>query len=156
MPDYPPLSTRLIGETESALGALLTPLLAEVGLTFLQWATLSVAITSDPCEGGPGLTRDQLAAQVRHARKAGPAEVAAAVDGLAEAGTLTTEGGRAAVTEAGRARYVQVRARLDGIIGRLFDLPADDLATAGRVLATVAARANAVLALAVPVERAAS
>jgi hypothetical protein len=37
VPDYPPLSSRLVGETESALGALLAPLLAEAGLTFLQW-----------------------------------------------------------------------------------------------------------------------
>jgi len=146
MPDYPPLSTRLIGETESALGALLTPLLNEAGLTFLQWAALSVALAASTPGAGPGLTRAQLADQVAHARKAGPAEVAAAVAGLAEAGLLTTGGSQAAVTEAGRARYGQVRVRLDGIIGQLFDLPADDLATAGRVLATVTARANAVLA----------
>lgn len=146
MPGYPPLSTRLIGETESALGALLIPLLNEAGLTFLQWAALSVALAASAPGAGPGLTRDQLADQVGHARKAEPAEVAAAVAGLAEAGLLATGGGQAAVTEAGRARYDRVRAPLDEIIGQLFDLPADDLATAGRVLATVTARANAVLA----------
>ena len=42
MTDYPQLSTRLIGETESALGALLAPLLAEAELTFIQWVVLSL------------------------------------------------------------------------------------------------------------------
>jgi hypothetical protein len=36
MPDYPPLSTQVIGQTESALGALLEPLLARTGITFHQ------------------------------------------------------------------------------------------------------------------------
>ena len=37
MSGYPPLNTQVIGQAESALGALLEPLLAEVGLTFQQW-----------------------------------------------------------------------------------------------------------------------
>lgn len=43
----------------------------------------------------------------------------------------------------GRAKYGQIRGTLEEITGRLFDFPAEDLATAGRVLALVTARANA-------------
>jgi hypothetical protein len=46
----------------------------------------------------------------------------------------------------GEARYAGVRAHLAGVTRALFDFPADDLAVAGRVLATVTARASAVLA----------
>jgi DNA-binding GntR family transcriptional regulator len=57
------------------------------------------------------------------------------------------DGARFALTEAGQARYRQIRTALDGITARLYgDLPAEDLATAGRVLAIVTARADAELA----------
>jgi hypothetical protein len=36
MPDYPPLSTQVIGQAESALGALLDTLLDETAITFGQ------------------------------------------------------------------------------------------------------------------------
>jgi len=51
------------------------------------------------------------------------------------------------LTDAGQARYQQIRAAIGEINARLYgDLPADDLATAGRVLTTITARANAELA----------
>ena len=40
----------------------------------------------------------------------------------------------------------RIRARIEEVTSGLFDFPADDLATAGRVLATVTERANAFLA----------
>ena len=47
----------------------------------------------------------------------------------------------------GQARYHEIRAALEDITTRLFaDFPSEDLATAGRVLAIVTARANAELA----------
>ena len=50
------------------------------------------------------------------------------------------------LTDPGRARYDEIRGALDAVTARLYgDLPADDLATAGRVLATVTTRANAEL-----------
>jgi hypothetical protein len=53
------------------------------------------------------------------------------------------------LTDAGRTRYRQVREQVDAITGRVFgDLPDADLATAGRVLAVVTARASAEIAAA--------
>jgi len=144
MPDYPPLSTRLIGETESALGALLAPLLAEAELTFLQWVVLS--LTAAGGASGPGITRDQLAGQITNVRKVDAADASAAIGELENAGALVTTGGQLTLAGAGQASYRQVRARVEEITAYVFDLPADDLAAAGQVLATITARANTVLA----------
>lgn len=144
MPDYPPLSTSLIGETESALGALLAPLLAEAELTFLQWVVLS--LTTADGASSPGIGRDQLVDRITNVRKLDAADVSAAISELENAAALVTTGGQVTLTDVGQARYDQVRARVEEITDYVFDLPADDLATAGRVLATITARANTVLA----------
>jgi hypothetical protein len=150
MPDYPPLSTKVIGETESALGALLTPLLAEARLSFLEWVAL--ALTTAAGAAGQALTRDRLIARIADSRKADPADVSAAIAGLESAGALTAAGGGAVtLTEAGRASHAGLQGRLAEITGYLFDLPEGDLAVAGRVLATITARANSVLAGIAPV-----
>ena len=144
MPDYPQLSTRLIGETESALGALLAPLLAEAEMTFLQWVVLS--LTAAGGATSPGIDRDQLIDRITNARKVDAADVSAAITELENAAALVTAGGQVTLTDLGRASFSRVRARVDEITDYVFDLPAEDLAAAGRVLATVSARANSVLA----------
>ncbi len=50
------------------------------------------------------------------------------------------------LTERGQARHGQIRRAIDELTARLFDFPAEDLATAGRVLSIVTTRANAELA----------
>ena len=140
MPEYQPLSTQAIGQAESALGALLEPLLAETGTTFQQWLVLTVTAASSA-----GIDRGQLVTRIRDARKVAAATVDAAIDELT-ADRLVTANGLVALTEAGRARYHRIRGALEEITSRLFDFPAEDLATAGRVLSTVTARANAMLA----------
>jgi hypothetical protein len=149
--DYPQLSTRLIGETESALGALLAPLLAEAEMTFLQWVVLS--LTAPGGASSPGIDRDELIERIAHIRKVGAADVSAAIDGLEKAAALVTAGGQVTQTELGRASFSRVRTRVDEVTGYVFDLPAEDLAAAGRILATVSARANSVLAGAGPAAR---
>ena len=144
MPDYPPLSTQVIGTTESTLGALLEPLLAEAGLTFPQWVVLVIA-TARGAHGAP-VDRDRLIAAVTGARKFDQAEVAAAIAELGAAAALQVGNGTVTLTEVGRARHGQVRARLTEITARLFDFPAEDLATAGRVLGVITERANTLLA----------
>src|SRR5215469_6398210 len=134
MPDYPPLSTQVIGQAESALGALLDPLLAGTGITFSQWLVLTVTAAS-----GAGIDRGQLVARISNARKVDGATVGTAL-------TEVTADGPAALTDAGRATYHRVRRALEQITAQLFDFPAEDLATAGRVLIIVTARANALLA----------
>jgi hypothetical protein len=144
VPDYPPLSTRLVGETESALGALLAPLLAEAELTFLQWVVLS--LTTAGGASRPGIGREQLVDRITNIRKVDAADVSAAISELENATALVTTGGQVTLTDLGQARYDHVRARVEEITAYVFDLPADDLATAGRVLATITTRANTVLA----------
>ena len=52
-----------------------------------------------------------------------------------------------AVTDHGADRQLLIRGEIDTITARLYgDLPAEDLATAGRVRVTVTERANAMLA----------
>jgi len=140
MPDYPPLSTQVIGQAESALGALLDPLLAGTGITFGQWLVLTVTAAS-----GAGIDRGQLVARISDARKVDGATVGAALTEATAAGLVTADG-PVALTDDGRAAYHRIRGPLEQITARLFDFPAEDLATAGRVLSIVTARANALLA----------
>jgi hypothetical protein len=140
MPDYPPLSTQIIGQAESALGALLEPLLTGTGITFHQWLVLTVTAAS-----GASIDRDQLIARISAARKLDGAAVETAIAELAAAGLVTADG-PVALTDAGRTRYHGIRGALEEITALLFDLPPEDLATAGRVLSIVTSRANALLA----------
>src|SRR5512142_1992272 len=64
MSDYPSLNTQVIGQAESALGALLEPLLAGAGITFQQWLVLTVTAAS-----GGRADRGQLVARISGARK---------------------------------------------------------------------------------------
>ena len=139
MQTYPSLSTQVIGQAESALGAILDPLLAMTGTTFQQWLVLTVTAAS-----GADIDRSTLVAKIASARKMDAAEVEAAIGELAAAG-LARADSRVTLTEAGQARYTGIRAALEKITARLFDFPAEDLATAGRVLAILTARANAEL-----------
>ena len=140
MSDYPPLNTQVIGQAESALGALLEPLLAGAGITFQQWLVLTVTAAS-----GGRTDRGQLVARISAARKVDGTAVETAIAELAAAG-LATVTGPLALTDAGRNVYQRVRGAVDELNAELFAFPPDDLATAGRVLSVVTARANAVLA----------
>jgi DNA-binding MarR family transcriptional regulator len=139
MRTYPSLSTQVIGQAESALGAILDPLLARTGTTFQQWLVLTVTAAS-----GADIDRATLVARIAGARKIDGAEVETAIGELAAAG-LARAASRVTLTEAGQARYTGIRTALEEITARLFDFPAEDLATAGRVLAILTARANAEL-----------
>jgi hypothetical protein len=140
MPDYPPVSTQVIGQTESALGALLEPLLAGTGITFHQWLVLTVTAAS-----GASIDRSQLIARISDARKLDGATVEAAITELTAAGLVTADG-PLALTDVGRTRYHSIRGTLEEITARLFDFPPEDLATTGRVLSIIVSRANALLA----------
>src|SRR5215467_4865062 len=145
MPTYPSLNTQVIGQAESALGAILDPLLARTGTTFDQWLVLTVSAAA-----GAAIDRDQLLTRITGARKIGDSAVLTAITELTAAElvrALPGEGSRIGLTEAGQARYRSIRTALDEVISRLFgDLPAEDLATAGRVLTIITERANAEVA----------
>jgi hypothetical protein len=144
MSTYPALSTRVIGQAEKTLGAILDRQLAGTGLTEPQWVILTLAVTS-----GGTAERDQFTRMVAGALKISEAGARARVGDMAAAQLLQITGEVPAVTATGAARQLHSRisAAITQITQRLWgDLPAGDLATAGRVLAIITERANAELA----------
>ena len=137
----PILNPQVIGQAESALGALLAPVLEETGRTFNQWLVLTVLTAS-----GGAQDRARLSAHIATARKLPAAEVEAAITELTAAGALAAEAAQVTLTATGQAMHRAVRTRVDEVTAGIFDFTADDLATAGRVLATVTDRVNAFLA----------
>jgi hypothetical protein len=144
MSTHPTLSTRVIGQAEKTLGAILDRQLAGTGLTEPQWVILTLAATS-----GPAVERDQFTRMAADALKISETEARAHVGDMVTARQLQITGEAPAVTVTGAARQLhsRIRAAITQITQRLWgDLPAEDLATAGRVLAIVTERANAELA----------
>jgi DNA-binding MarR family transcriptional regulator len=140
-----PFGTQVIGQTEKALGAILDRLLAGTGLNERQWVTLTVTVAS-----GGTVARDQLVGRLAGILKVSEAAAQARITELAGAGLLQVPDGEGSVvraTDAGQQLHGRIRSAITEITERLWgDLPAEDLATAGRVLSTVLARANAELA----------
>ena len=135
MPDYPTLTPRVIGETEKTLNAFLGRLLAGTGVTEPQWVILSVAVT-----GGGSITPQQAA----FALKITEPQAGDQLGQLTAAGYLTD--GKS-VTQRALELFARVRNATHEITEWLWgDLPAEDLATAGRVLSIITERANAELA----------
>jgi DNA-binding MarR family transcriptional regulator len=140
---YPTLTPQVIGQAEKTLNAILYRLLAGPGLTEAQWITLTLA-----ARGAGSGGRDQLVTQVAHGLKVDAAQASAHVAELAAA-QLTQDAGAASpvrLTAAGQRVYGQIRAGVAQVTERLWgDLPAADLATAGRILSIITDRANAEL-----------
>ncbi|WP_189045656.1 MarR family winged helix-turn-helix transcriptional regulator [Micromonospora sonchi] len=138
----PAFGAALIGQTEKALNAILDRQLAGTGLTEPQWVTLTLTVVS-----GENIDRAELIRRVGAATQFSPAAVAERITELTAAGFLRDGGdGRVQVTDEGQERWTHVRTAIRPITQRLWgDLPAEDLATAGRVLGIVLDRANAVL-----------
>jgi hypothetical protein len=144
MPGYPTFSTRVIGQAEKTLNAILGRQLVETGLTEPQWVILTLAVT----DGGTA-DRDRFTGMVADTLKISEADAQALIADMVAAQRLQITGAGSAVTVTGAAQqlYSQIRATIAGITQRLWgDLPAEDLATAGRVLAIITERANAELA----------
>jgi len=144
MPAYPTFSTRVIGQAEKTLNAILGRELAGTGLTEPQWVILALAVT-----GGGAADRDRFTSMVADALKISEAEAKARVADMVTAQQLNITGQSSAVTVTGAAQQLhsRIRAAITEITQRLWgDLPAEDLATAGRVLAIITERANVELA----------
>jgi hypothetical protein len=137
----PAFGAQVIGQTENALNAILERQPAGTGITGAQWVTLTLAVL-----GGGALTAEMLTWRALTALKVDAATAAAHVAELTAAGLLhTTPDGTVEATDRGAAEWTRVRGGIAGITERLWgDLPAEDLATADRVLGVVRARANAV------------
>jgi hypothetical protein len=145
MSTTPTFSTQLIGQTEKTLNAILDRLLAGPGLTEPQWVTLTIAVMS-----GGSIERAAFVSRVAGSLKISDAEAQARIDELATARLLESpdvDSSPVRVTDAGSQLHGRIRSAAVEITDRMWgDLPAADLAAAGRVLTTVLERANAELA----------
>jgi hypothetical protein len=135
--------TALIGQTEKALNAILERQLTGTGITEPQWVTLTLTVT-----GGGSIGRAELIRRVGRATRFGGASVAERITELTAAGFVAAgDENTIDVTSAGHAQWTAVRTALGGITQDLWgDLPAEDLAVAGRVLGVVLSRADTLLA----------
>lgn len=144
MSTHPPFGTQLVGQTENAFGAILDRELTGTRLSRAHWIALTVTVTS-----GGALDRDALAGRLARALKLTPAEADERLDGLASTGLIaraTAPGSPVIATDAGVRLHARIHAAVAEVTERLWgDLPPEDVATAGKVLATVLERANRAL-----------
>jgi hypothetical protein len=142
----PTLNGQVIGQAHHATRALLGPVLERTGTTFEQ----SLALNALADGGDSGVDRTELIGRLTGGVKVSDAEAADVIAAVAASGLLESLPGddsRLRLTDQGRARNGEIRSAVATITERLYgDIPAADLATAGRVLSLVTARANAELA----------
>jgi DNA-binding MarR family transcriptional regulator len=141
MSTTPTFGPALVGQTESAFGAILDRELAGTGLTPPMWIALNVALA-----GGDSLDRDRLVQRVAVARNLGESEAQAYVDDLAYADLVRVPDHARApvtVTEAGRRLRDRIGNAVGEVTQRLWgDLSEEDLATTSHVLSTIVERAR--------------
>ena len=134
----PSFSPRLIGQTEKALNAILARELDGTGLSEPGWVLLKLAQAA-----GGRLGRQELVVQAQAAAKFDRQRTEAEIESLLSADLLAAEGSVVVLTDDARALQARVGSSVDEITGQLWgDLSDADLATAGRLLATVLGRAN--------------
>lgn len=150
MSTTPTVNGQVIGQAHYATRAVLERLLARTGATtFHQSVALNVTADS-----GASLERGRLIARMTTTLKIDDSAALATIDELRASELLEPLPGdesRLRLTDAGQALNREIRAGVDEITAQLYnDIPADDLAAAGRVLTLITARANAELADAQP------
>ena len=132
----------MIGEAENTLRALMARYLTGTGLTYHTWVLLNATAT-----GGGQADRRPLTAIAVNGMKIDEAAVDAAFATLADSGLVTVTADHIRLTDAGSRLHQRVNATMGPTsAGLLRDLPDDDLAAAARVLTTITARANGILA----------
>ncbi|WBB68722.1 hypothetical protein [Micromonospora sp. WMMD812] len=137
-----PLTGQVIGRAHYATRALLERQLTRVGLTFPQ----SIALNGLAAEGGAAARADLVTRLTDGLKIDAPAAEALLAD-LVGAGLLREDADSLAFTDAGDAVRREIADATAAITGRLYgDIPAADLAVAGRVLTLVRERADAELA----------
>ncbi|MGW7366953.1 hypothetical protein ACWGI8_26850 [Streptomyces sp. NPDC054841] len=149
MSTTPTVNGQVIGQAHYATRAVLERVLARTGTTFEQSVALNATATVGEGDAGEGVERARLIDRMTGTLKIDEAAVLAVIAELTSAQLLETAAGDDAVlrlTDAGASLNRTIRASVGEITARLYaDLPADDLAAAGRVLAVVTERANAEL-----------
>ncbi|MBT2443931.1 MarR family transcriptional regulator [Streptomyces sp. ISL-36] len=141
----PTVNGRVIALAHHAGRALLEGVLARHGATFHQSVTLRAVVVA-----GESVGSDELVGDVTGSLKTDESVVRGVIEELTAAKLLEedpAEASRMRLTDAGRELYESTTAESAQISARLYaGIPAEDLATAGRVLALVTERANAELA----------
>ncbi|HKZ15405.1 MAG TPA: hypothetical protein VJL81_16325 [Solirubrobacterales bacterium] len=128
----------MIGQTEKALNAILARELDGSGLSEPGWVLLKLAEAA-----GGRLGRQELVEQAQTAAKFDRQRTEAEIESLLWAHLLAAEGSEVVLTDDARGLQDRVSSNVDEITVRLWgDLSDADLATAGRLLATILGRAN--------------
>lgn len=141
-PTAPSADSRVLGLAHYAARGVLEHVLARHGVTFRQQIVLRAAVTADAPQ-----TPDDVVTQVQSSLKADPDDILAILDELLARQLLVTDAAYLRPTDAGRELLAAVGAEVAPISARIWHgIPAEDLATAGRVLALVTERADAELA----------
>ncbi|MFI8763690.1 MarR family winged helix-turn-helix transcriptional regulator [Streptomyces sp. R-07] len=137
----PTTNGRVIALAHYAARALLEGVLTRHGATFEQSVTLRAVVSA-----GDSVERDALVTDVIGSLKTGESTVLGVIDGLTAAKLLEQDPAQASrlrLTQAGRELYESTTAETAEISARLYaDIPAEDLAVAGRVLTLITQRAN--------------
>ncbi|MEV6008712.1 hypothetical protein AB0M29_18075 [Streptomyces sp. NPDC051976] len=145
MSTTPTLNGQVIGQAHYATRAVLEHLLARTGTTFHQ----SVALNATADSGG-AVDREQLITRMTSTLKIDAAAVLATIAELTDSKLMETLPGdtsRLRLTDTGQALNREIRGAIGELTTRLYGaLSADELATAGRILTVITARANAELA----------
>ncbi|MDX6345566.1 MAG: hypothetical protein QOF84_356 [Streptomyces sp.] len=137
----PALNPQIVGQAEKAHKPVLDRILARTGTTMTQWVALKFTAV-----GGGSADRDQLISAIAGALQTDDSAAHAAVAELTTADLLKdlpVEGPsrRLGFTDAGEALFQQISSAVDDVVTRVYaDIPADDLATAGRVLTLITSR----------------
>ncbi|MFJ3883308.1 MarR family transcriptional regulator [Streptomyces sp. NPDC090077] len=137
----PTLNARVIALAHHAARTLAEGALTRHGITFHQSVTLRAVSAA-----GGSVPHDELVAEIRDSLKTTEPLVRTVVGELLTAGLLAQEDSLLHLTETGRDLYGTTAAATAEIAARLYaDIPAGDLAVAGRVLTLITDRANAEL-----------
>jgi DNA-binding MarR family transcriptional regulator len=142
MTSEPTLTTRTIGETESALNGLLFKVLGDTGLDELGWVAMRLLALMPPPVSAAGLTT-----QLRESRKVDEATASGVLAELEARGFVQRTGDDVSTTPEGARVFEHLSGEVGALTAHMWDgLDSADLATAERVLTTITRRANALLA----------
>jgi DNA-binding MarR family transcriptional regulator len=138
----PTLTTRTIGETESALNGILSKVLGETGLDELAWVAMRLVSVMPP-----PLPAIKLIAQLSHSRKVDESAAGAVVADLEGRGLLQRTGDNISTTPDGAKLFERLSSQVNTFVAQMWEgLDSAELSTAARVLTTITQRANALLA----------
>ncbi|WP_393101474.1 MarR family winged helix-turn-helix transcriptional regulator [Streptomyces sp. LN325] len=139
----PPVNGQVIGLAHYASRAVLETLLARTGTTFNQ--SVALRVVSD--QGGT-VERARLVGRLTGALKIEESAARRTVEEMTALGLLAEPtADNVSLTEHGAELFERIRTDGNAIAARLYaGIPAEDLATAGRVLTLVTERADAELA----------